>query len=342
MKIGIHHRPHSFSDVWIEYCKVNHIPYKIVDAYRYDIIEQLDDCDMFMWHFVQHNYKDMLVARQILNAVECAGKLVFPNFCTNWHFDDKVGEQYLLEAIGAPVVPAYVFYTRQEAFEWIENASFPKVFKLRGGAGASNVQLVKTRSEARRLAKQAFGKGFAQFDGKRYVKDRFRQFKEGPIHFFNLLKSLGRLLIPTEYSRMHGRERGYLYFQEFIPDNLYDIRVIVCGKKAFAIKRMVRKGDFRASGSGHIVYDKQEIDEQCVELSFEINRHIRSQSLALDFVFDKNNKPLVVELSYCYSYQGYEPCPGYWTEDMLWHKGKVESLVWQVENLIQRYKDLHN
>lgn len=27
------------------------------------------------------------------------------------HFDDKIGEQYLLEAVDAPVVPGYVFYT---------------------------------------------------------------------------------------------------------------------------------------------------------------------------------------------------------------------------------------
>ena len=38
MKIGIHHRPGSFSDTWIKYCQEHGIPYQLVDAYRYDII----------------------------------------------------------------------------------------------------------------------------------------------------------------------------------------------------------------------------------------------------------------------------------------------------------------
>lgn len=37
MKIGIHHRPGSFSDTWIKYCQEHGIPYQLVDAYRYDI-----------------------------------------------------------------------------------------------------------------------------------------------------------------------------------------------------------------------------------------------------------------------------------------------------------------
>lgn len=60
------------------------------------------------------------------------GSGFFRDYETNWHFDDKIGEQYLLEAIGAPVVPGYVFYTLREALEWIDKGGFPKVFKLLG------------------------------------------------------------------------------------------------------------------------------------------------------------------------------------------------------------------
>jgi len=45
MKLAIHHRAESFSEDWIAYCKNNSIPYKIVDCYSVDIIEQLSDCD---------------------------------------------------------------------------------------------------------------------------------------------------------------------------------------------------------------------------------------------------------------------------------------------------------
>jgi hypothetical protein len=44
MKITIHHRPGSFSDRWIEYCKREGIEYKIVNAYDSDIVKQVEDC----------------------------------------------------------------------------------------------------------------------------------------------------------------------------------------------------------------------------------------------------------------------------------------------------------
>ena len=134
---------------------------------------------------------------------------------------------------------------------------------------------------------------------------------------------------------MHLPEKGYVYFQEFIPDNKFDIRVVVIGDKAFALKRMTRKNDFRASGSGNIVYDKNQIDERCIKTSFEVNEKIKSQSIAFDYVFDKNNNPLIVEISYGYSAPAYDICEGYWTRDLQWHEGThFDFCGWMVENLI--------
>ena len=41
---------------------------------------------------------------------------------------------------------------------------FPKVFKLRGGAGAANVKLVKSKRDFIKLINKAFGRGFSQFN----------------------------------------------------------------------------------------------------------------------------------------------------------------------------------
>ena len=96
MKIAIHHRPGSFSDRWIEYCKREGIEYKIVDCFQSDIIEQLKDCDALMWHHHHSVFKDVIVAKKLLFALEHAGVKIFPNFHTGWHFDDKVAQKYLL------------------------------------------------------------------------------------------------------------------------------------------------------------------------------------------------------------------------------------------------------
>lgn len=342
MKIAIHHTSGSFSDRWIEYCKEKGIFYKIVDAYSSDIVRQVSDCDAFMWHHHHANYKDVLFAKQLLYSLQVAGKRVFPDFNTVWHFDDKVGQKYLLEAVDAPLVPSYVFYTKREALDWIEKTDFPKVFKLRGGAGASNVKLAKTKSDAVRLVNKAFGKGFPQFDRAAYLKERYGKWRSGKDTFLGVCKGLARLFIPTEFSKMHAREKGYAYFQEFIPGNKFDIRIVVIGyDKAFGLKRLVRKGDFRASGSGNIVYDRAGIDERCVQISFDIARKLRTQSLALDFVFDEENNPLIVEISYGYSIKAYYKCEGYWTDDMAWHEGKGFDIEgWMVENILANCQKL--
>jgi len=331
MKIAIHHRPGSFSDRWIEYCKENNILYKIVNAYDTDIVQQVDDCTAFMWHHTQCDYRDKLFAKQLIYSLEAMGLKVFPDFHTTWHFDDKVGQKYLLEAIGAPLVPSYVFYDKKEAVEWVNQTTFPKVFKLRGGAGSANVQLVPTKKDAIRLVNRAFGKGFPQFNRRGNLKERIRKYKEGKDTLWGVCKGIGRLFIPTELAKMVGPEKGYVYFQDFIPNNTFDIRIIIVANKAFAIKRLTRKNDFRASGSGMIIYNKEEIDEQCVKIAFIVNEKIKSQSIAFDFVFDADNNPMIVEISYGFIKEVYDPCEGFWNKDLNWHEGPFDPYGWMVE-----------
>lgn len=261
---------------------------------------------------------------------------MFPDFDTTWHFDDKVGQKYLLEAIGAPLVPSYVFYSKKEALEWIRHTTFPKVFKLRGGAGASNVKLARTAGDAKKYVRKAFGSGFPQFDRWNYCKERFNKWRNGRDTIVGVFKGIGRLFIPTEGARMRAPEKGYVYFQDFIPNNTFDIRICIVDDKAFALKRMTREGDFRASGSGRIVYDKNQIDDRCVEIAFKTNQILKTQSIAFDFVFDKDNTPLIVEISYGYAVKAYDKCEGYWTSDMQWHEGSnFDFCGWMVEGLIK-------
>ena len=336
MKIAIHKHSKGFGKRWVAYCEENHIPYKIVDCYQSDIIRQLEDCDALMWHFYHNDYRDMLFARQLLWSVQAAGKRVFPDYNTCWHFDDKVGQKYLLEAIGVPLVKSYVFYSKAEALDFIRSTSFPKVFKLRGGACSANVKLVKSASQARGLVHKAFGRGFPVFDRMGYFKERFNKFLNGKDTLLGALKGLGRLIIPLKDINMIHREKGYVYFQDFIPDNTSDTRIIVIGDKAFAIKRMVRKNDFRASGSGSIVYSKEEIDIRCLKIAFETSAKLQSQCMTYDFVFDQDNTPLIVEISYGFSPSGYVDCPGYWDADLKWHEGEFNPYGWMVELVLEK------
>ncbi|WP_441000603.1 ATP-grasp domain-containing protein [Fodinibius sp. SL11] len=333
MKIAIHHKENDFSSKWIEYCQKNSIPYGIVDCYNSDIIDQMKGFDALMWHFNQSNPKEVLFAKQLLYSLQIAGKLVFPDFHTAWHFDDKVGQKYLLESIKAPLVPSYVFYDKEVALKWVGETDFPKVFKLRRGAGSAHVKLVRNKSEAKKLIYKAFGRGFSQYNKITNLKERWYKYRKGHSGFWNVIKGIIRLGYSTEFAKIVGNERGYSYFQDFIENNDHDIRVIVINEKAFGIKRLVREGDFRASGSGDILYEKKYFDEEVIQLSFEVAERINSQCLAIDYVF-KNGEPLIVEISYGFVKEGYYPCKGYWDKELTWHEGAFNAQGWMVEALL--------
>lgn len=335
--IAIHHENYNFSERWIRFSEENGIKYKIVDCYANDILEQLKDCQGLMWHWNHRNPASFIIARQLIISAELKGLKVFPSFNTCWHYDDKVGQKYLLESIQAPLVKSYVFYRLKDAEDWINKTTFPKVFKLRGGYGSNNVRLIKSPSHAKRLARQAFKNGFSQrdrladFQNRRWKFSQTRTMKSA----LNVAKGFFKLFLPSELDKLHGREKGYLYFQEFIPNNLFDIRIIVIGNRAVGIKRYNRKNDFRASGSGLIDYNYESIDVRCVKTSFNIARKLDTQSLAFDFVFDSNGKPLIIEISYCYSLTAYDKCPGYWDSNLDWHQADVCLQNYMIEDLIK-------
>lgn len=335
MKIAIHKSSWGFSAEWINYCEKNNIPYKIVNCYSSDIISQLGDCEVLLWHHHHSDAKDVLFAKGVLFALEQAGKKVFPEFNAGWHFDDKVGQKYLLEAVKAPMAKTWVFYEKRDALEWIEQTTFPKVFKLRGGAGSTNVKLIRTKSHAKKMVCRAFGKGFPAYDKWNDLKEQYLRFTQRRLKGLDFAKSIRRVFVSTRFAKTVGNQKGYVYFQEFIPNNDSDIRVITIGDKAFAIKRMTRPNDFRASGGGVIMFDKTLIDERCIKIAFETSKKLSATVVAYDFVFDESNNPLIVEINYGFAHQPYLNCPGYWDRDLVWYEGKFNQVEWIVEEFLK-------
>ena len=335
MKIAIHDSKGSFSKYWIEYCVSNSIQYKIVNAYSSDIVKNLDDCDAFMWHHHHGDYRDVLFAKQLLYSLQASGKKVFPDYSTCWHFDDKVGQKYLLESIGAPAVPSYVFYNKKDALDWIKTASFPIVFKLRGGAGAANVKLVRNYKQAKTLIRKAFRKGFSQFNRFEYFKERYTNWRNGKESFLSIFKGIYRLFVSTEFAKMHSREKGYVYFQSFIPNNDTDYRIKVVNGKCWGFQRKVRKGDFRASGSGELIFDSSKIPTDMISIAQEVAMKLNLQSVAFDFIEDKaTGRYLIIEMSYAFGFDDGEKVNGYWDENKIWHTEEFSPFNWMVDSIL--------
>jgi hypothetical protein len=322
--IGIHDRPGSYSDRWIKYCTDRGISFRRVNCLATDVVQQCEGLDGLLWHWAHYNPASLLVARQILASLERKGCVVFPNMKTCWHYDDKVAQKYLLDAIEAPLIPTWVFLDRDEAMKWIGEATWPKVFKLRCGAGSCNVHLVYSRNQAAALCRQAFGRGFPAVAG--YLADmqtRVRKTKNAHEFWQRLARAPQTLLNLIGLRRQMHRERGYIYFQEFLSDNAFDTRITIIGDRAFGFLRTNRPNDFRASGSGSIVYDAAKINNRCIEVAFRVADQLGTQSLAFDFLFNTKHEPMISEISYCYLSSAVYACEGHWDHRGVWHTGHV-------------------
>jgi len=298
----------------------NGIPSVRLRAERKDFWEQVSGLSLFIMRFQQVN-SDLLQARDILPIVESAyGVPCYPNMATAWHYDDKVKQYFLLRANGFPITESWVFYDKKSAFEWAETTTYPVVFKLRGGAGSMNVVLVNSPGRAKQLIKRMFGPGI--------LPEKFRD--SGSVRFthFSLTRELkhtignfyrwSKGLDISPYWEVH---KNYALFQKFLPNNSCDTRITIIGKRAFAFRRLVRDNDFRASGSGKIDYSPEKIDIRCVELAFEVSLKMDFQSMAYDFLINKEGTPEICEISYTYVSQAIYNCPGYWDPDLKWHPG---------------------
>jgi hypothetical protein len=332
IKLAIHHRPGSFSTIWVDYCNKNNIPYKLVNCYSSDIVSQLSDCDGLMWHWDLTDYRPALLAKQLTISLEKKGLKVFPDFNTSWHYDDKVGQKYLLEAINVPFINTYVFYSLPEAIEWADITTFPKVFKLRGGAGSSNVKLVNNKKEAKLLIKKAFSNGFSYTNPVSRLKERFWMLKRDKnlLAIKKTITGFARLVFRKEKEKFAPKQIGYVYFQEFVPNNDSDIRLVVVGHRCFGMIRYCRENDFRASGSGLVDYNNELINTEAVRIAFHTAEKLKTQSVALDFIKDKDGYK-IIEMSYAFISELF---PGYWDTNLVWHPGEAVPQKFMAEDFI--------
>jgi glutathione synthase/RimK-type ligase-like ATP-grasp enzyme len=323
-RIAIHERPGSFSDRWLEACREKGISHAPVNCYEGSIVEQLASYDALLWHHSHTSIVDSLLAGPLIRCAESMGLVVFPDSPTSWHFNDKIAQKYLLESVGAPLVPTHVFYDRDIAMRWVDKTTYPQVFKLRRGASSYNVLLVRTPAQARKLIDRSFGRGHeAQPRPHADLRSKMQAHRrQGDIlAAVRRFPRTARAMLANR--RAWPREKGYVYFQDFVPGNDTDTRVVIIGDRGMGFTRSVRRGDFRASGSRVTSPDPDLIDPRCLKIGFDVSRRIGAQCMAYDFVHDQNRKPLILEISYGFLTTTLHACPGYWDRNLNFREKRI-------------------
>ena len=209
------------------------------------------------------------VSKGIVEELGRRGVPTMPTRREGRWYDDK-GAQ--LEALGQ-WLPRTIHTTSRSAAEAaIAGLGLPFVSKSVDGSSSKGVRLINTESEAARELDRVF-----TGDG-----------------------------IPSVYDR---RQRGYVYWQEFVRNNQCDYRVCVVGGFVYGLVRNNRPGDFRASGSGDnfpmTLQDERE--RGAAALAVEIADAIGTDWMAFDIVFSED-RALVLEMSSAWTMAAYTKC----------------------------------
>lgn len=307
--------------IWIEFCRSNNIFYEVVNCFSLKSIKCLEGFDLLLWHFSHYSVRDMAFSRSILVAAKSLGLRVFPDFPEFWHFDDKVAQSYCFEALGIDSPNSQVFYTYDDALTWINNKpDLPVVAKLRCGSGSQNVKMLSSREDFLHYAKNMFyGSGFSAVPSVAF-KAKSNLFSVRSLgDFVSRLKRIPDFVDTLSKSRHLSREKGYMYVQEFVPNEGYDLKVVVVGDKLSFIARRSRGGDFRASGGGDLFFDKELVTPAIIDLCFEATDKLGSSCMGYDVVVSKaSGRPYIIEMSYGFSFLALLSAKGYWRRDHVW------------------------
>lgn len=346
MKIAIHqnktifHHSSAWETQWIEFCIKNDLKYEIVDCFQSNIVRKLKEFDILLWHIQNYVLQDMMFARSIIQIANNLGLKVFPDFNTSWHFDDKVAQMFLLEAVNSPIPNYWFFATKDSCEKWIKSeAKFPIIAKLKCGAGSHNVKMLQSKLQATRYVSKMFGKGLNANPNILFKASSNYKSAGNMKVFINRLKRIPEFIQTYTNAKRFQKERDYCSFQEYIPNLGYDLKVYVIGDKISFLARHTRKGDFRASGGGNLSYDKSLIPKNVLESAFETSDKLGLQCMGYDYVIDKNtHQGKIIEMSFGFAHKALLDANGYWDRFYIWHDEPINAPHEILQNLIKHYK----
>lgn len=269
------------------------LAYELVDLDASDWVRAIGDADLVLWKSAYMGTQGASLFKEKIYFIEhFLGRLVVPNFASVWHFESKVAQSFLFAHFDVPTPATFTSQSWKESAERLASEPLPIVMKRPHGSGGRGVRLYADRPRAK-----------AEIDSLLHQR-RWEDLKEvhrpgallAAIRERWLWKRIGQRVLRNSMDR--GRY-GVVYWQEYLPGNDGDLRVVVIGDStAFAFWRRNRPGDFRASGSGDIDYSR-EVPLDVVRYCVDLNRRLDFDSMAYDILF-KDGRFLITEMSCTY------------------------------------------
>lgn len=202
-------------------------------------------------------YKQYL--QDIVANLMSSGVMLFPAFANMLAHEDKAFQAIRLAMTGISTPRSFVFGSKEQAYEFLRTAKFPLVGKSADGHSSRGVDLICNDRQGRR------------FVDRLMVHRSLRKGRSLPKRVFQ------RVFKPKPVL-------GILLFQELIPNLEGDWKVLIWGNTACGMYRENRANDFRASGSGKLLYI--DVPACILDFAWEVQNKLGLPWASLDVAHD--------------------------------------------------------
>lgn len=259
IKIGILKEFSKNHFYYIAACEDLGITYKVIDISCNNWIDKIrnSECHGFLvWPSpVLSIWKEMYDER-VKIIVECLGKIIYPSYNEVWLYENKRRERDWLYSHNIAHPKTYIFYSLEEANEYLNGCEFPIVMKTNFGSHSNGVKILKKKKQARKIVNTAFGRG-----------------------------------ILADRADCRDKQWGNIIFQKYV-HHVKEWRMVRVGDY-YLCREKIKKGNF-ASGSGIVKWAKP--SEKLLELTKCITNLGNFTSMNIDFFQKRDGTLLVNEL----------------------------------------------
>lgn len=233
------------------FLKANDIPFEDYDVNRSDFIEIAKKYDIIVWRIETSYSKQWEAADKVEILQNYLGKMTLPSSESLWIDEDKLRGQYVFEINNLPMIKTFSSHSKEEVMQYIENCEYPIISKDKICACGNGVYMIEDKQQAKSVCSEIFSSGLKTNESYILQKD-------------------------------------YVYFQEYVPNYGFDLRIIIIGDYYFGYYRYPKEGGYKASGSG--IVEKKELPKEAMLLAKKARECLpKSNSLAVDFIRDKRD-----------------------------------------------------
>lgn len=213
---------------------------------------------------------------------------VYPTPTEIYIYENKRFLYSWLKANGLPHPKTYIFYSKKEALNFVENYQLPLVSKFNIGASGSGIKMLRIKADKIEYINDSFSSsGSPKRWGPNFAKGGL--IKRG-LKYLKHPDKIGKKLAIYNIKRTEV-QKGFVILQEYIEHD-YEWRIVTIGDSYFAHKKL-KIGD-KASGS--LLKDYCNPPLHLFDFSKDIFNKFNFTSQAIDVFVNKKGEFLINEM----------------------------------------------